>query len=113
VLRGEPLDLVIVISPMSAAHGRTGSPFGTLRWVHHNRLAREVNRLRAGGTEVVRIEPGPRVLAAMGLNAMADDRSDRVVREAFLDTGRYLATTRVAERLARITTRSKRSGEVA
>lgn len=36
----------------------------------------------------------------MGLNMMADDRSDAVVQAAFLDTGRYAATERIAERLA-------------
>jgi NTE family protein len=107
VLRHEALDLVIAISPMSAARGLARTPDALVRRAAHRRLELETRRLRAGGTEVVRIEPGPRVLAAMGINAMADDRSDRVVRAAFLDAGGYLATGRVARRLAGLGTRTR------
>jgi NTE family protein len=114
VLRDEALDLVIVVSPMSAAHGRSFSTlFGPMRWTAHNRLDHEVRRLRAAGTEVVRIEPSPKVLAAMGVNAMADDRSERVVQAAFFDTGRYIATPRIARRLAPIAAHGRGSRDVA
>jgi len=83
VLRGRHLDAVVVISPMSAASRFTGSADGPLRWSVHRRLHREVARLEAEGTTVVTIEPGPGVRAAMGLNAMAEDRSARVVRAAY------------------------------
>jgi NTE family protein len=108
VLRHERLDVVIVVSPMSAAHGRAPVADAPLRWAAHTRLEREVRRLQAAGTEVVRFEPGRRTLAAMGLNAMADDRSDRVIREAFFDAGRYMLTERVAARLAPLATRPAR-----
>jgi NTE family protein len=102
------LDLVVVVSPMSAARGRALTPDAAMRWSAHNRLEREVRRLRAAGTEVVRIEPGRRALAAMGINAMAGDRAERVVQAAFLDTGRHIAMGHAAERLAALATRPSR-----
>ena len=37
----------------------------------------------------MRFEPSPRVLRAMGLNAMDGTRSDAVTLAAFLDAGRH------------------------
>ena len=111
VLRREELDLVIVSSPMSAAHGRAATPDAPLRWRAHNQLQREVQRLQQAGIEVVRFEPGPRALAAMGVNAMAEDRSDRVTREAFFDAGEYAATERIRARLHDIVQRRRVSDE--
>ena len=79
---------------------------GLVRRATHRRLEREVRRLHRAGTEVVGIEPSARVLRAMGLNAMADDRSDRVVQAAFLDTGRHTARPDVARRLAPLSARA-------
>lgn len=108
VLRDEQLDLVVVVSPMSASHGRAPTPDVPMRWASHRRLEREIAKLRAAGTEVVRFEPSPRVVTAMGLNAMANDRAARVVQAAFLDAGRYAATPKVAARLAPIASRPRR-----
>jgi NTE family protein len=108
VLAREGLDLVIVVSSMSVAHGRAFTADSPLRWSAHRRLEHEVRRLRRGGTAVVRFEPGRRTLSAMGVNAMADDRSTRVVGQAFLDGGRYAGTPAIAARLAAITTRPGR-----
>ncbi len=108
VLCRSELDLVVVVSPMSAAHGRARTPDAPMRWSSHNRLEREVKRLRSVGTEVVRIEPGRRALAAMGVNAMADDRAERVVQAAFLETGRHISKGRAAARLAALATRPGR-----
>jgi NTE family protein len=108
VLVRAELDLVVVLSPMSAAHGRALSADAAMRWSAHVRLEREVRRLRAAGTEVVRIEPGRRALAAMGINAMADDRAERVVQAAFLDTGHHVSRGSAAERLAALATRPSR-----
>jgi len=82
VLRGRRLDVVVVVSPMSAPSRFTGSADGPLRWSLHRRLVREVALLQAEGTTVVTIEPGAEARAAMGLNAMAEDRSAQVVRTA-------------------------------
>lgn len=108
VLRDENLDLVVVLSPMSSARGLSRSPDAPLRFLAHRKLEREIGRLRAKGTAVVRIEPGPRTMEAMGVNAMAVDRTDRVVQAAFLEAGRLAASGDVADRLRPLITRKSR-----
>jgi NTE family protein len=83
VLRNAELDVVIVVSPMSADVGRVRGPDAMVRWAAHRRLQREIARLEAAGSRVICIEPGSRSLAAMGMWAMAENRSDRVVRAAY------------------------------
>jgi NTE family protein len=83
VLAPRRLATVVVVSPMSSASQYAGSADGPLRWSLHRRLEREAARLEANGTRVIRIEPGPAVRTAMGLRAMAEDRSDRVVQAAY------------------------------
>jgi NTE family protein len=99
VLAGLGLDLVIVVSPMSAAGNAPRTADVLLRRSAHRRLRRERARLLADGTQVVRFEPGARTLAAMGVNMMADDRADAVVQAAFLETGPSAAAGRAAMRL--------------
>jgi NTE family protein len=108
VLRDERLDLVIVVSPMSAAGGVSRTADAPLRFLAHRKLEREIGRLRARGTAVVAFEPGARTLPVMGLNAMAVDRGDRVVQTAFLEAGRRAATGRAADRLRPIVSRPSR-----
>lgn len=93
------LDLVIVVSPLSAAQGRSRGLDAPLRYAAHRRLERELRAVHREGTRVVRFEPGERVLGAMGLNMMAEDRSDEVVQAAFIESGGYAATQRIAGRL--------------
>ena len=102
ILRQAGLDLVIAVSPMSAAGGLARTTDGVLRYSVHRRLERELARLARRGATVVRIEPATRALAAMGINMMATDRSDAVVQAAFLETGAYVATGSVIARLAPI-----------
>ena len=83
VLRNADLDVIVVVSPMSAAPGQLRGADAMIRWTAQRRLDHEVNRLEASGSRVVRIEPGMTARAAMGLRAMAEDRSDRVVRAAY------------------------------
>jgi len=68
----------------------------------------EVRRLEAGGTTVVRYEPDRRAVAVMGVNAMADDRSHRVVQQAFLEAGRLSARPDMRAKLAPLATRASR-----
>ena len=100
VLSHAGLDLVIVVAPMSAAHGRSNRADAPMRWAMHRRLDREVRRLRDAGTEVIRIEPSSSTLAAMGLNAMAEDRSAAVVEAAYADTLAHAATPATRFRLS-------------
>ena len=108
ILAHQQLDLVIAISPMSAAGGATTGLDRFLRLLAHRRLEREVRHLRERGTAVVRIEPTSDVLDAMGINMMAGDRAERVVQEAFVDTGHYTSEPRIAARLAPLSRRRRR-----
>jgi NTE family protein len=108
VLRSRPLDLVIAIAPMSAAGGLVPKVDAALRYSVHRRLERELAILADRGTTVVRIEPAGDALDAMGVNMMAQDRADEVVQAAFVETGRYCATARIARRLAQIVQRPGR-----
>jgi NTE family protein len=90
VLRAHHLDTVVVLSSMSAAsRGRPGVD-GFLRWSFHLRLEREIDRLEAQGTTVIRLEPGPESRHAMGLWAMAEHRGPRVVEAAYEETRQRL-----------------------
>jgi NTE family protein len=91
VLRTAGLDLVIAVSPMSAAQFPVGSPDALLRWASRRRLDRESRRLERTGSSVIRIEPGESSLRAMGLQPMNSARSDRVTAEAYQETLRLIA----------------------
>jgi NTE family protein len=91
VLRTQPLDVVIVSSSMSASHPRFREADALVRLSMHRRLEREVRRLEASGKRVIRLEPGPKACAAMGLRAMAEDRADRVVDAAYEETRERMA----------------------
>ncbi len=99
VLARAGLNLVIVVAPMSAAHGTSARADAAMRWSAHRRLDAEVRRLRARGTTVVRIEPNRDTLGVMGINAMAEDRSAAVVDMARRDARAHLASAREARRL--------------
>lgn len=98
VLVDSDLDVAVVVAPMSG-HGVVTGADAPVRWSARRRLDREVARLKAAGTEVIRVEPTRRVLAAMGYNAMADDRSDRVVNAGYRQADALLRRPGLAERL--------------
>jgi NTE family protein len=108
VLARSGLDVVLVVSPMSSAFGRSRSVDAPVRWVAHRRLDGEIRRLRRAGATVVRFEPAAHSIAAMGTNAMAEDRADAVVQAAFLEAGRWATRPSVADRLAPLATRTSR-----
>jgi NTE family protein len=102
VLAHSGLDLVIVVSPMSSAHGSSSMVDAPMRWAMHRRLEREMERLHRQGTDVVRFEPNARTLDVMGLNPMAEDRAAAVVAAARADAAAHLRSGRTARRLARL-----------
>ena len=93
VLRSDRLDLVIVVSSMSAAHGSASGVDGLLRRTVHRRMEREIARLEQAGTAVVSLEPGAEARAVMGLKAMAEDRGPRVIEAAYEETRRCILST--------------------
>jgi NTE family protein len=86
VLRSEGLDVVVIISSMSAAHGSANGADGWIRRTVHRRMEREITRLREAGVVVISLEPGAESRRAMGLRAMAEDRSPRVIEAAYEET---------------------------
>ena len=90
LLRHADLDLVIVVSPMSAGSAPGWALQGGIRRFAGRRLRREVARLRDAGRSVLVLEPRGDVLHAMGADLMADAVVTDVVREAFLDAGAQL-----------------------
>jgi NTE family protein len=96
VLRAQNLDVVVVVSPMSATRFPLGAPDALLRWSSHRRLDREQRRLERAGTVVVRIEPGGASMNAMGLQPMSNDRSDRVTAAAYAETVQLIARREIS-----------------
>jgi NTE family protein len=93
VLRSEELDIVVIVSSMSAAHGNAHGADGMLRRSVHRRMEREVFRLEQAGTAVIRLEPGGESRRVMGLRAMAEDRGPRVIEAAYEETRRRVRET--------------------
>jgi NTE family protein len=93
VLRTERLDVVVVISSMSAAHGSANGADGWLRRTVHRRMEREIVRLQEAGVVVISLEPGAESRRAMGLRAMAEDRSPQVIEAAYEETREHILAT--------------------
>jgi len=103
VVSGLGLDLVVVVSPMSA-------PWTALRptpnigsralasWV----LEREVRGIRASGTPVLVLEPTAEDLEVMGNNAMNPARRSAVAEQARLTTIQRLTHPAAADLVARL-----------
>ena len=100
VLTHAGLDIVVVVSSMSAAHGASRRPDAALRWAAHRRLEQEIRLLRTEGTAVVRFEPDRATLATMGLNPMAEDRGEAVATAARESAAAHAHQARSLRRLA-------------
>ena len=75
VLRSEGLDVVVVISSMSAAHGSANGADGWIRRTVHRRMEREIARLQEAGA--VGDQPGARRRVAPGHGAARHGRGPR------------------------------------
>lgn len=88
----EPLDLVIVSSPMSTSrHAPVRNPSHAARRHFRGRLGQEVRRLERAGIAVVVYQPSEEDLGIMGGRAMDSSRTAEVVRQARVTTLRRLA----------------------
>ncbi len=101
VLVGDDVDLVVVLSPMTAGPRHGARADLAVRLAVGRYLAREVHRLRRTGAQVVVLQPSPDDLDAMGINPMRADRAADVVHA----TGRSVrarleAQPELAEQLA-------------
>jgi len=105
LLAGRPLDLVVVISSMSAARrALRGGPLPAVvgRAMHSRNLALEVQKLRRHGSHVVVFQPDADALALMGHNAMDFRRREPVARMARESALRRLKRPEVMEGLAAV-----------
>jgi NTE family protein len=88
LLIGVGVDLAICLNPMSSPsvapqpRKLAGRLQAASEHAAHRRLMAEADALRASGTPVVLIEPGPEDLAAMGLNLMNRKRAHFVFETA-------------------------------
>jgi NTE family protein len=95
VLKADGLDLVIIVSSLSAADGRANGFDGLVRRAVHRRMAREIARLEEAGTAVISLEPGADSRRAMGLQAMAENRGPRIIEVAYEETRRRILSSGV------------------
>lgn len=79
VLRRDTLDLVLVLSPMTAGPKHGARADLAVRLAFRSYLAREVAAVRRTGAEVVVLQPSRLDLDAMGLNPMNTHRAVAVV----------------------------------
>ncbi|UMO99411.1 patatin [Amycolatopsis sp. EV170708-02-1] len=86
LLLGHDVGEVVLIAPMSSEGGAPARGAARLerllRTAMTRRVDEETRRLRAAGVRVVRIEPGPADLAAMGANFMDGRRREHVLATA-------------------------------
>jgi NTE family protein len=96
VLRGQQLDIAIVIAPMSGPAGWRPGVFPSVRRYSERLLRREVRALQAEGIRTVVFTPGPGEQQAMGTDMMSRDGLNAVIQQAFLSAGAYAASSGVA-----------------
>ena len=107
VLADHDVDLVVALSPMSAAGARGGwSPLSRMTAAMRRRAARQVaaeaESLRRRGVEVLLLEPGDRDLEAMGPDVMDTGRVHRVADVAVCTVGERLRLPGVRRLLHRL-----------
>lgn len=104
LVAGLGFDIVVVSSPMSATRDAIRRPAWTgARSLHAARLAREVKAIREAGTPVLVLQPGPDVVDVVGVNSMDMDRRADIARISHETVSQHLASDRVADRLALLT----------
>jgi NTE family protein len=96
ILRGQGLDLVIVVAPMSGPAGWRPGLFPAARRYSERLLRREVRALQAEGIRTVVFTPGWGEQEVMGNDMMSRRRLDEVIQQSFLTAGAYAATSDVA-----------------
>jgi NTE family protein len=96
ILRGQGLDLVVVISPMSGPAGLRPDVYAASRRHSARLLRREVGALRAAGIQTLVFAPGAAEQEVMGNDMMSRHRLNEVVQQSFLAAGARAATPAVA-----------------
>jgi NTE family protein len=100
LLRGERLDVVICVNPMSSIAGamKGGSPgdrmAALMRAASGRRLGHEAAKLREASTEVVLLQPDADDCSLMGLNLMSRTRRVEIMKQARDGVARQLRQMR-------------------
>ena len=107
VLEPRPLDLVVVLNPMSSLHAGAPRTLGeraayAIRQRAGRRLGNEARQLRAAGIETILIQPTVHDLDAMGSNLMNRRRRHDVTKTATETVSAHLLETSLGERLAEL-----------
>jgi NTE family protein len=102
LLRGEQLDLVVCLNPMSSLASVTPRGPGdrvaaAMRAQAGRRLGAEARKLRAEGTDVLIVQPTADDLPLMGPNPMARGRRQEIIERAIRTTARQLRRARPRE----------------
>jgi NTE family protein len=103
ILRGQNLDVVIVVSPMSGPPGPRLSLLAASRRHSARLLNREVRALEGSGVPVLVFAPGAAEQEVMGDDMMSRDRVNEVIQQSFLGAGARAASPR-ARALLRLAT---------
>jgi NTE family protein len=90
VLRDRPMDLILVVSPMSGPGWPVG-PYALARRHAAWLASPEVAALRRSGTPVLTFRPGHREQQVMSTDVWSGDRLQEIVQESFLAAGKYAA----------------------
>lgn len=93
------VELVVVVSPMSATTSGLAAARPSARPLHARRLAAEVAALRRAGIEVLTFQPTPADVVVMGRNSMDAGRRAATTTAALDSARARLADDSVAERL--------------
>jgi NTE family protein len=93
VLKRDNLNLVVIVSSLSAPNGNANGLDGFVRRAVHQRMKREIARLQEAGTAVISLEPRAASRRAMGLHAMAENRGPRIVEVAYEETRTRILTS--------------------
>ena len=96
---GLELDLVVIVSPMSATTAGHAAWLPHTRPLHARRLASEVKHLKAAGQRVLTFQPTQAEVSVMGRNAMDAGRRKSTTKTALESARTRLADPSVAERL--------------
>lgn len=113
LLRGQGLDLVVALNPMSSLAGAISwSPAekvsAVFRAAAGRRLGHEAKKLREEGTEVLILQPSADDLRVMGTNLMSGARRTEVLEQAQRSTAAELRRLRVREDANRLLPRTAR-----
>jgi len=100
VLRGRPLDLAMVSSPMSLRPGSLRPTLDTpIRLRFHRYLNAELRRLGGNVTHTLTFEPNAEIAGLMGLNMLSARNVDEIEEQSYADARRTLHRSGLVEQL--------------